>query len=108
MRPERTPVLQYTTISSAVLSSFTRDGTWATGIRTALSRRAISHSIGSPTTRGGTALPPSLFSFRPAPLVLGSPPPSPPGSPRPPNSSSSLRFLIVRCPPHIGHSGVFR
>src|SRR5204862_5462742 len=46
IRPERTPVLQYTTISSAVLSSLTRPGTCAAGSRTARSRWAISHSIG--------------------------------------------------------------
>src|SRR2546422_11378448 len=33
----------------------------ATGIKTALSRRAISHSIGSRTSRRTTAFPPSIF-----------------------------------------------
>src|SRR5437870_2240305 len=51
MRAERTPDLHYTTMSFAVLSSFTRPGTCATGISTARSKWAISHSIGSRTSR---------------------------------------------------------
>src|SRR3972149_3208121 len=41
---DRIPDLQYTTMSSAVLSSFTRAATWPTGMRTASSRRPLSHS----------------------------------------------------------------
>src|SRR2546422_1213347 len=48
MRAERTPVLQYTTMAFAAFGSFTRPGTCATGISTARSKWAISHSIGSP------------------------------------------------------------
>src|SRR2546425_12429125 len=87
IRPERTPVLQYTTISSAVLSSFTREGTWATGIRTALSRRAISHSIGSRTSRGTTALPPSILLFSFATVIWNSSPTFSDGPRKPQNLS---------------------
>src|SRR5213594_3539395 len=87
MRAERTPVLQYTTISSAVLSSFTREGTWATGIRTALSRRAISHSIGSRTSSRTGSVPASIFSFNSA-TVIWRPSPTFSDAARSPQNSS--------------------
>src|SRR2546422_1405246 len=87
IRPERTPVLQYTTISSAVLSSFTRPGTCATGIRTALSSRAISHSIGSRPSSRTRSLPASTFSFHCLTPIFWSSPTRSRAGPGPPNPS---------------------
>src|SRR6267143_2652751 len=72
MRPDRTPVLQYTTISSAVFSSLTRPGTCATGIKTARSRWAISHSMGSRTSRRTTSWRWSSRSFSASTVIWSS------------------------------------
>src|SRR5256712_12720772 len=87
IRPERAPVLQYTTISSAVLSSLTRLGTCATGMRIALSRRAISHSVGSRTSRRTGGCPASSFSLSSSAEIWNSSPTCSDGPRRPQNSS---------------------
>src|SRR3990172_5381286 len=84
---DRIPDLQYTTMSSAVLSSFTRAATWATGMRTASSSRAISHSMGSRTSSRTTCPSFSIVSFSACTVIWYSSETRSPGPRRPQNSS---------------------